>query len=172
VLTGLDRVVLRRQPEGVVAHRLQDPPARAPVEVGHGISDGVDLQVADVRLARGVGQHHEHIGLVPVVRLAVDDLPGLLLGPHRLPARLDLLGVIAVLGHPEQEHRVCSRASSVPGGGVPAVPPDAWRPGSPDPLGWRAGDLARGAGRVPLRAPRRPGWRAPSHCYHAATQGL
>ena len=51
MLAGPDRVVLGGQPEGVVAHRLQDPVAVAAPVVGDRVADGVDLEVADVRLS-------------------------------------------------------------------------------------------------------------------------
>ena len=62
-LAGLDRVVLGRQPEGVVAHRVHDPIAATAPEVGDCVAHRVGLQVADVGLARGVGQHLEHVAL-------------------------------------------------------------------------------------------------------------
>ncbi len=104
VLARLDRVVLGRQAERVVAHRVEDPAARAAMEVRDGVADGVDLQVADVRLAAGVRQHDEHVGLRPRVVGVVGDLPRALVGPHLLPARLDLGGVVAVVGgHGERQ---------------------------------------------------------------------
>ena len=62
MLTGLDRVVLGGQAEGVVAHRVQDAPAGAAVKVRDRVADGVDLEVADVRLAARVRQHLEYVG--------------------------------------------------------------------------------------------------------------
>ena len=63
VLAGLDRVVLGGQAERVVAHRVQHAPAGAPVEVRDRVAHRVDLQVADVRLAARVREHHEHVGV-------------------------------------------------------------------------------------------------------------
>ena len=101
VLAGADRVVLGRQAEGVVAHGVQHAHAVAAAEVGDRVADRVVLQVPDVRLAAGVGQHLEHVGLLAPVGL-VGHLPGALVVPDALPARLDLTGVIAVgLGHVE-----------------------------------------------------------------------
>ena len=99
VLAGLDRVVLRRQPERVVAHRVQHPMARAPVEVGDRVADRIVLQVPDVGLAGRVRQHLEHVGL-PVRRVivVVGHLPRALALPDRLPFRLDRARVVAVLG--------------------------------------------------------------------------
>ena len=99
MLAGPDRVVLGRQAEGVVAHRLQDAVAVAPPVVGDRIADRIDLEMADVRLPRRVGQHHEHVGLRLVgveVRVArVGRLPGLLGGPDRLPLALEGVRVVA-----------------------------------------------------------------------------
>ncbi len=97
-LSGLDRVVLGRQAEGVVAHRVDHLEALAAAEVGDRVADRVALEVADVGLPGGVGQHLQHVGLRLVGLEAglpgVGDLPGLLLGPDLLPLRLDLLGVV------------------------------------------------------------------------------
>ena len=103
VLAGLDRVVLGRQPERVVAHRVQHAVAVPAPEVGDRVAHRVRLQMADVRLARRVGQHLEHVGLGALVGL-VRDLPGALVGPYPLPARLDRLGVVAVR-HPSRDSR-------------------------------------------------------------------
>src|SRR5262249_8395160 len=96
VLAGLDRVVLGRQPERVVAHRVKDSAAGAAMEVGDGVADGIDLEVADVRLAARIRQHLEDVGAVDTGALVIVDLPRALLRPHALPARLDLVWVVAV----------------------------------------------------------------------------
>ncbi len=100
-LAGLDRVVLRGQAEGVVAHRVDHLEAVAATEVGDRVADRVALEVTDVGLARGVGEHLEHVGLrlglVETGLPGVRDLPGLLLGPEPLPLRLDRLWVVT--GH-------------------------------------------------------------------------
>ena len=62
VLARLDRVVLGREAERVVAHRVQDRMPGAAPEVRHRVADRVVLQVPDVRLAGRVGQHLEHVG--------------------------------------------------------------------------------------------------------------
>ena len=98
----LDRVILGGQAEGVVAHRVQHTMSGAAVEVGDGVAHRIFLQVTDVRLAARVGEHLEHIGggvrALPGERL-VRDLPRALPRPHRLPAGLHLLRVIATLCH-------------------------------------------------------------------------
>ena len=100
VLAGLDRVVLGRQAERVVAHRVQDPHAVAAAEVGDRVADGVVLQVPHVGLAGGVGQHLEHVG----PRRAVDRRwrpPRCARAPRpSCHLRLDLVRVVAVLCHP------------------------------------------------------------------------
>ena len=101
VLSGADRVVLGRQAEGVVAHRMQHAHSLAAAEVRDRVADRVVLQVADVGLAAGIGQHLEHVGLLAPIGL-VGHLPRALVVPDALPARLDLTRVIAVgLGHIE-----------------------------------------------------------------------
>ena len=91
MLAGADRVVLGRQPEGVIADRMHDAVALAAPEVRDRVADRVVLQMPEVGLAAGVGQHLEHVGLFAPVGL-VGDLPGALVGPDALPARLDLAG--------------------------------------------------------------------------------
>ncbi len=99
-LAGLDRVVLGGQAEGVVAHRVDHLEAVAAAEVGDRVADRVALEVADVGLTRGVGQHLEHVGLrlggVEAGIAGIRHLPGLLLGPDGLPARLDLFRVVSL----------------------------------------------------------------------------
>ena len=95
---GLDRVVLGREAEGVIAHRLHDPVAIAALVVRDRVADRIDLQVAYVRLSGGIGEHHEHVALR--LRLVerrlpgIGHLPGALVRPHGLPAALDLLRVV------------------------------------------------------------------------------
>jgi hypothetical protein len=98
-------VVLGRQAEGVVAHRVQDTASGAAAEVGHGVADRVRLEVPDVRLAGGVRKHLQHVGLRSLAGLPlglVRDLPGALVGPDPLPLGLDQLRVVASL-HAECE---------------------------------------------------------------------
>ena len=73
--------------------------------------------MADVRLAAGVGQHLEHVGLrllgrggarpraqteAVVAAILVRHLPRALVCPHRLPAGLDRVRVVFQLCHPEE----------------------------------------------------------------------
>ena len=100
MLSRLDRVVLGGQAERVIAHRLKDAEALAALEVGDGVADRIDLEVADVGLPGGVWQHHEHVALrrrvVEAGLAGVGHLPGVLPLPDLLPAGLDRLGVVAV----------------------------------------------------------------------------
>ena len=87
VLAGLDRVVLGRQAEGVVAHRVQHLHAVAAPVVGEHVAHRVVLEVAHVGLAGGVRQHLEHVALrragVEAGLARVGHLPGALLAPRR-----------------------------------------------------------------------------------------
>ena len=107
VLARLDRVVLGRQAEGVVTHRMHDAKAAAAAEVGDRVADRIGLQVPDVRLARRVGQHLQHValrlGCVELRGAGVRNHPRVLRLPDELPLALDRLGVVALrcfgLGH-------------------------------------------------------------------------
>ena len=61
--TGADRVILSRETERVVAHRVQHLVAGATMKVRDRIAEGVVLQMPDVRLAARVGQHFQDVGL-------------------------------------------------------------------------------------------------------------
>jgi hypothetical protein len=73
--------------------------AVAAAEVGDRVADGVALEMADVGLSRGVGQHLQHVGLallgVEAVLARVGNFPGPLLSPKRLPPALDLFWLVA-----------------------------------------------------------------------------
>ena len=94
VFAGLDGVLLGGQAERVPAHRVQDvEPLHAPV-ARDDVRGRVTLRVADVQArAAGVGEHVEHVELRPggvEIRVAgVGRAEGFLLGPDRLPFRLD-----------------------------------------------------------------------------------
>ena len=95
---GLDRVVLGRQAERVIAHRVQHPMARPPMKVRDRVAQRVVLQMADVRLAARIREHLEHVGLLLRVGL-VGDLPRPLALPDLLPLGLDRLRVIPSHSH-------------------------------------------------------------------------
>jgi hypothetical protein len=98
MLAGLDRVVLGRQAEGVVAHRVDHLEAVATAEVGDRVADRVALEVADVGVAGRVGQHLEDVGFggrgVEAGVARVGYLPGPLLLPDALPPAFDRVRVI------------------------------------------------------------------------------
>ena len=98
-LAGFDRVVLGRQAEGVVAHRVDHLEAVAAAEVGDRVADRVALEVADVGLARGVGQHLQHVGLRLVGRRSRAGRgwrpPRSSPRPRPLPLALDRFRVVA-----------------------------------------------------------------------------
>ena len=51
MLAGADRVILGRQAEGVIAHRMDHDVPAAPAEMRDRVADRVDLEMADVGLA-------------------------------------------------------------------------------------------------------------------------
>ena len=62
---ALDGGVLRGQAEGVPADGVQDVEAAHPLVAGHHVGDAVVADVADVDVARGVGQHLQAVELRP-----------------------------------------------------------------------------------------------------------
>ena len=97
VKAGADGSILGRQPERVVPHRVHDPVAvAAPVQRDH-VAHRVVLDVPHVQLARGIGQHLEHVdeprGVV--AGRGVGHVEDPLALPDLLPARLDGGRVIA-----------------------------------------------------------------------------
>jgi hypothetical protein len=102
VLARLDRVVLGRQAERVVAHRVDHLEAVAPAKVRDRVAERVVLQVPDVRLPGRVREHLQHVVLglrIVEARLAgVRHLPGALLLPDPLPAALDVVRLVALHG--------------------------------------------------------------------------
>src|SRR6266511_3983580 len=92
-----DRGVLRRQPEGVEAHRPQDLVAGPAVEVGADVAERVDEHVPHVQAARRIGELLQDIALVRVrwrSRRGVRDLESARLFPDPLPFRLDFVWVV------------------------------------------------------------------------------
>ena len=112
MLARLDRRVLRRQPEGVVAHRAQHLMAGAAVEMREDVAQRVDQDVADVQRAGRVRQHLEHEGLALVARspgLGVRHLEGSVLLPGPLPFHLDCLRVVLVHDRPLETKKPLAR---------------------------------------------------------------
>ena len=62
---ALDGGVLGGQTEGIEAHREQDVVALHAHEAGAGVRRGHGVPVADVEVARGVGQHRQRVVLRP-----------------------------------------------------------------------------------------------------------
>ena len=62
-LTRLDRVVLGRQAEGVISHRVDNLKTAAAAIVGDRITHRIGLEVANVGLTGGIGQHLQDVGL-------------------------------------------------------------------------------------------------------------
>ena len=90
---SVPRRVLRGQPEGVPPHGVQHAPPARPhaVEVGEGVGDGVDADVAHVQMAGGVREHVQYVilGLIRIVRRPVS----LVLLPVVLPLTINGLNV-------------------------------------------------------------------------------
>ena len=92
-----DRGVLGGQPERVVAHRPKHREAVPAADVRDDVAERVVQDVPHVQLARGVGQHLEHVGLLACVSpLGVRGHEGAGLVPDLLPFALDCVGLVAV----------------------------------------------------------------------------
>ena len=90
----LEGGVLRGQAEGVPAHGVEHLEALHLEEAGQGVAHGVVLEVAHVEVAGGVGEHLEHVELLPLLlRLHQADLV-----PVALPLGLDGVGVVLLHG--------------------------------------------------------------------------
>ena len=104
---GADRMLLRRQAEGVEAHRVHHARAPHPFEPRHDVGGCVALRMAHVQpVAAGVGEHVEHVGLA--VRRQPRRGEGAVRVPPGLPLRFDQGRLVA--GHhggPEN----CARAA-------------------------------------------------------------
>ena len=93
VLPRRDGVLLGRQAEGVVAHRVQDVEAFEALVARVDVRGDVAQRMPHVQAcARRVGEHVEHVELRPC---GVDlDVVGLLVAPALLPAGFDLLEIV------------------------------------------------------------------------------
>ncbi len=87
---ALDGGVLRRQAEGVEAHGMQHVVALHPLEAGVDIRRGHGVPVADVQVARGVGEHGQGVPLGTA--LVFGYLVEAVSGPLLLPLGLDFRG--------------------------------------------------------------------------------
>jgi hypothetical protein len=93
----LDGGVLGRQAERVVPDRAEDGVPAAAAEVRDDIPERVVEDVAHVELARGVGEHLQHVRLPAVPWLGsfrVEDDERLLSLPDVLPLGFDFLRVV------------------------------------------------------------------------------
>jgi hypothetical protein len=81
----LDGGILGRQTKGVPSDGVQDVVALHALEAGQDIGYGVDAQMAEVKGARGVGEHGQYICLLAVVMLDCGCAGGWLV-PQRLPS--------------------------------------------------------------------------------------
>ena len=96
---GFDRIIFRREPEGVEAHRLKDLIALHFFEPGIGIGRTVIIPVPDVQFcAGGIGKHFENIPFFIDVLFVESILPGFF--PFCLPFALHRLHV----HHPDDLH--------------------------------------------------------------------
>ena len=93
----LDGGVLRRQAEGVPAHRVQHVETAHALEPREEIADGVDADVAHVNAARGVREHLEAVELRAA--RVFDGAELFALVPDTLPLRFDLAERIAIGRH-------------------------------------------------------------------------
>ena len=95
----LDRSVLRRQPEGIEAHRAQHGEAAAAPEVHDDLPQHVVADVAHVQLAGRIREHLEDVGLAllaraQLVRVRVRNVEGPRVPPDALPFLLDRLRLV------------------------------------------------------------------------------
>ena len=109
----LDRGVLGRQAERVVAHRAQHREAAAPADVRDDVAQRVVEDVPHVQLARRVREHLEHVRLARVAPRAGSSGFGVTkalgLVPDLLPLALDCVRVVGVHFVPRDEKASRSR---------------------------------------------------------------
>ena len=98
VLAALDRRVLGRQAERVVAHRMHHAPAVAAADQRDDVAHRVVLDVPHVQLAGRVRQHLQHVHQPRLVLagLRVGHLVDALVLPDGLPFGLDCCGVVSI----------------------------------------------------------------------------
>ena len=118
------------RPEGVPADGVQDVEAAHALVARDHVGDAVVADVADVDVARRVGQHLQAVELGP--RRVLRDLEGAGLGPALLPARLDLVEVVVGHGCPAGPAKpwMLARGPEVAGprdGPQPASTGQIWR---------------------------------------------
>ena len=95
--TALDRRVLRRQPEGVPAHRVQHVLATRAHVTGDDVAHGVIADMAHMDVPRWIREHFKNIVFGARVVLVGMKQPTLL--PLSLPMRLCFTRIVAIDGH-------------------------------------------------------------------------
>ncbi len=90
---ALDGGVLRRQSEGVPAHRMKHVEAAHALVARHHVTDGIVAHVTHVNAAGRIRKHLEHV----MLRLGrvFAGTERVLLGPRALPFFLDLFGLVS-----------------------------------------------------------------------------
>ena len=166
-----DRGVLGRQAERVVAHRVQHAQAVAAALMAERVADRVVLDVPHVQVARGVGQHLEHVlqarGVLP--RPGVRGGEGLGVVPDLLPLGLDRGRVVALHARCLVGENAYRNGNASPWRGA-ADPPPARRVPPWDPLR-EEGVLARTSSMRVYQPPagrsmqRSPGVAKPKRAY-------
>ena len=123
----LDRRVLRRQAEGIPAHRMEHVAATHPLHPGDHIGDHVVAHMAHVQVPRGIGEHREGIEGLAAAGPGLRGGSGGLRLPLLLPALLDGLGLVAgalAHGRPARTASSLDRATGPvrPGSAAPQRP--------------------------------------------------
>ena len=88
-----DRRILRRQAEGIPAHRVQYIEPLSATIAGNQIAHRVVADMADMQLARRIGKHFEHIVFRPAGFGGDFEQPAL--APNPLPFRFGFSKIIA-----------------------------------------------------------------------------
>jgi hypothetical protein len=113
MLSGLDGVLLRRQPKRIPAHRVKHVEATQPFIARDDVSGRVSFRMADMEAgAARVGEHVEHVvfwtGGIEIRFAGIRRVEGAGLVPDRLPLRLEAIERIrfTALVHAEELDRV------------------------------------------------------------------
>ena len=93
----LDGRVFGGQAEGIPAHGVQHVEALHALAARHHVADGIIAHMAHVDVARGIGEHLQHVifGLVALMGAG----EGVFLPPAGLPFFFDSLRIVAFLRH-------------------------------------------------------------------------
>src|SRR5439155_350081 len=110
---ALNRRILRRQPEGVPAERIEHVETTHHLVASEGIADDVVAEVPHVQRPRGVRKHHEVVELRLVAVFPRPEEAGLL--PGVAPLWLDGLRVVSSVRRPAPIPAKTRPTSSSPG---------------------------------------------------------